>query len=80
MTPFPCALHCPPSSHASPPLPSRVRWFCHACHHANCVPRIDSVMDYLELSLAQLDSLVRCEVCLKGRGTLVPCTLPPWLG
>lgn len=43
------------------------KWFCHSCHHANGIPRIDSVMDYLELSLSQLDSLVRCEECLTVR-------------
>jgi hypothetical protein len=35
-------------------------WVCHACSHPNATPPINSVLDYLELSLAQLDSLVRC--------------------
>jgi hypothetical protein len=44
-------------------------WICHSCHHANKTPRIDSVLEYLELSLAELDSLVRCEAC---------CTVRVW--
>jgi hypothetical protein len=38
-------------------------WVCHSCHHANATPKIDSVLSYLELSLPQLDQLVRCEQC-----------------
>ena len=42
-------------------------WLCHACHHANATPRIDSVLEYLNLSLPNLDALVRCEQCATVR-------------
>lgn len=38
-------------------------WVCHSCHHANPTPKVGSVLEYLELSLGQLDSLVRCASC-----------------
>jgi hypothetical protein len=48
-------------------LDGRTSWYCHACTAANDMPHVGSVVDYLELTLEQLDALVRCTSCRTTR-------------